>query len=149
MAWKHFSDYYPFVRRINWEDFQQRKSSIFSLLLTRRDLICKQPPSCKWSPSCDVAIWVIIWWTMYYWSSNSSFATVSLRFKTHNSEHTFHIDNKAFCSLILKSNQKREWDMITLLLGFIPAWISNYIYYKVWDEIAYPFLNFNGATVEV
>ena len=31
----------------------------------------------------------------------------------------------------------------------IPAWISNYIHYKVWGEITYPFLNFNGATVEV
>ena len=30
-----------------------------------------------------------------------------------------------------------------------PAWISNYIHYNVWDEITYPFLNFNGATVEV
>ena len=29
----------------------------------------------------------------------------------------------------------------------IPAWISNYIHYKAWDEITYPFLNFNGATV--
>ena len=27
--------------------------------------------------------------------------------------------------------------------------ICNYIHYKVWDEITYPFLNFNGATVEV
>ena len=25
----------------------------------------------------------------------------------------------------------------------------NYIHYNVWDEITYPFLNFNGATVEV
>ena len=31
----------------------------------------------------------------------------------------------------------------------ITAWISNYIHYKVWNEITYPFLNFNGATVEV
>ena len=37
------------------------------------------------------------------------------------------------------------WHDLTL----IPAWISNYIHYKVWDEITYPFLNFNGATVEV
>ena len=29
------------------------------------------------------------------------------------------------------------------------AWISNYIHYKVWYEITYPFLNFNGANVEV
>ena len=27
--------------------------------------------------------------------------------------------------------------------------VSNYIHYKMWDEITYPFLNFNGATVEV
>ena len=29
------------------------------------------------------------------------------------------------------------------------AWIRNHIHYKMWDEITYPFLNFNGATVEV
>ena len=34
-------------------------------------------------------------------------------------------------------------------LTSIPAWISNYFHYKVWDKITYPFLNFNGATVEV
>ena len=27
--------------------------------------------------------------------------------------------------------------------------ISNYFYHKVWDEITYHFLNFNGCTVEV
>ena len=26
---------------------------------------------------------------------------------------------------------------------------KTYIHYKVWDEITYPFLNFNGATLEV
>ena len=31
----------------------------------------------------------------------------------------------------------------------IPAWISNHMPSKVWDEITYPFLNFNGCTVEV
>ena len=34
-------------------------------------------------------------------------------------------------------------------LTLIPASRSNYIHYNVWDEITYPFLNFNGATVEV
>ena len=33
-------------------------------------------------------------------------------------------------------------------LTLIPAWICNRIHYKVWIEITYPFLNFNGATVE-
>ena len=34
-------------------------------------------------------------------------------------------------------------------LTLIPAWISNYTCYKMCDEITYPFLNLNGATVEV
>ena len=34
-------------------------------------------------------------------------------------------------------------------LTLIPAWITNHLPGKVWDEITYPFLNFNGATVEV
>ena len=37
----------------------------------------------------------------------------------------------------------------TYLCVRIFTWISNYIHYKVWDEITYPFLNFNGTTVEV
>ena len=35
------------------------------------------------------------------------------------------------------------------ILTLIPAWISNHIRYKVWDEITYSFLNFNGVTVDV
>ena len=31
----------------------------------------------------------------------------------------------------------------------IPAWISNHMPSNMWDEITYPFLNFNGCTVEV
>ena len=34
-------------------------------------------------------------------------------------------------------------------LSLIPAWISNHLSGKVWDEITYQFLNFNGVTVEV
>ena len=30
-----------------------------------------------------------------------------------------------------------------------PAWISNYIHYKVWGEITYPFPNSSGLTFEV
>ena len=42
------------------------------------------------------------------------------------------------------------WDPFYLHgLTSILAWISNYILYDVWAEITYPFLNFNGATVEV
>ena len=34
-------------------------------------------------------------------------------------------------------------------LTLIPSWICNYIHYDVWDEITYPFPNFNGATIVV
>ena len=34
-------------------------------------------------------------------------------------------------------------------LTLIPAWISDHILSKVWDEIIYSFSNFNGCTVEV
>ena len=34
-------------------------------------------------------------------------------------------------------------------LILIPAWISNYIDYKLWDDITYPFPNFTCAAVEV
>ena len=36
-----------------------------------------------------------------------------------------------------------------LQTGFnIPSCISNYIHYKVWNEITYAFPNFNGATMD-
>ena len=39
--------------------------------------------------------------------------------------------------------------LLTWFNPFILTWVSNYIHYKVWDEITYPFPNFNGAAVEV
>ena len=40
-----------------------------------------------------------------------------------------------------------HWGMCPLLLTLMPEWISNYS--KWWDEIIYPFPNFNDSTVEV
>ena len=34
-------------------------------------------------------------------------------------------------------------------ISLIWTWISNYIYYKMWDEITYSFSHFNDATVDV
>ena len=39
--------------------------------------------------------------------------------------------------------------LLLTCLTLIPAWISNYTDYKVWDEITYPFLNFYSCTIEV
>ena len=35
------------------------------------------------------------------------------------------------------------------LFSFNPARMNNYIHHKMWDEITYPFPEFNGHTVEV
>ena len=49
-----------------------------------------------------------------------------------------------------RTGQPFLWPLLlTWFDCIISAWISNYIHYKVWDEITYPFLNFNGCTVEV
>ena len=34
-------------------------------------------------------------------------------------------------------------------LTLIPSWVNDYIHYKVWDEITYPFLNLNSCTIEI
>ena len=59
----------------------------------------------------------------------------------------------------MKGTKTRPWGRGMGLFGEFQVWtafyiggisrIVNYIHYKVWDEITYPFLNFNGATVEV
>ena len=41
-----------------------------------------------------------------------------------------------------------KWPFYYHGLTLIPAWISNYTLYNVWDEITNPFPNYNGATVE-
>ena len=56
--------------------------------------------------------------------------------------------------LHMASNTKSPWACSSGCfyyhgLTLIPAWISNHMPSKVWGEITYPFLNFNGCTVEV
>ena len=34
-------------------------------------------------------------------------------------------------------------------LTLIPVWINHNTHYNVWDEITYPFIKFNGATIDV
>ena len=52
----------------------------------------------------------------------------------------------------LSTRDKFEFDDLGPILltwfNFNPS-MDNCIHYKVWDEITYPFLNFNGPTVEV
>ena len=41
------------------------------------------------------------------------------------------------------------WPILLTWINFNPSMNSNHMLSKVWDEITYPFLNFNGCTVEV
>ena len=41
------------------------------------------------------------------------------------------------------------WARFVFRYSLVLTWISNYMLGKVWDEITYPFPNFNGFTVEV
>ena len=56
----------------------------------------------------------------------------------------------------MKKKFNKLWSGDALLVPFhkygltlIPAWISNPMPSKVWDETTDPFLKFNGCTVEV
>ena len=41
------------------------------------------------------------------------------------------------------------WPLLLTWFNFNPSKDNNHTHYNVWDEITYPFLNFNGATIEV
>ena len=58
-------------------------------------------------------------------------------------------DHRGFMSPLMQCGIHDIMDGNEQALTLIPAWISNYVPRKVWDEITYPFLNFNGCTVEV
>ena len=42
-----------------------------------------------------------------------------------------------------------QWHFSITCLTWIPAWISKHMPCNVWDEITYPFVKFNGSTLEV
>ena len=64
-------------------------------------------------------------------------------------ENVKRVKGQVFFCLHLNIAYKRPEPEGMSLWNGIPVCISNYIHYKVWDEIAYPLPNFNGATVEV
>ena len=41
------------------------------------------------------------------------------------------------------------WPILLTRINFNPSKDCNHIHYKVWDQITYLVLNFNGAAVEV
>ena len=56
-----------------------------------------------------------------------------------------HKINRSVSSMVTNSRGSLYWHGLTLT----SAWISNYIHYKLWDEITHSSWNFNGLTVEI
>ena len=56
---------------------------------------------------------------------------------------------KGFSFSGIKGTTQHYWPFYLHGITLIPAWTSNHTSSEVWDEITYPFLNSNGATIEV
>ena len=50
-----------------------------------------------------------------------------------------------FNKYLLRQELIKHWNVSKAL---IPAWISNHINYKVWEQIAYPSNNFNDVALK-
>ena len=46
-------------------------------------------------------------------------------------------------------SKRGHWCLAGACFSLIPIWVSNYIHYKEWGDIRYPFPNFKGAIIEV
>ena len=78
---------------------------------------------------------VSTWWLHHVWFSNQSSVNSCRWF-------TFH-----YSSGMLYVTVPLELTWFNINHGL--TWISNHMTSKMWDEITFPFLNFNGCTVEV
>ena len=88
---------------------------------------------------------------------------IILKFCTEHGNVIAQLCEKFQFNLMTEIDIMNKWDFITFEIDMrfswisyittapdtIPAWMSNYIHYKVWVEITYAFPNFNGCTVEV
>ena len=76
--------------------------------------------------------------------------------KTHGHVYQYRLAQGCYCIQLRPAiarwitNWEATWGLFYgHELTLIPAWIRNHIPSKAWDGIIYPFLNFNGCTVEV
>ena len=147
IKWKHFARYCPLCREFTGV-FPSQGTVVWSFDvsfdLSLNKLLSKQL-TCRWfeTPSrsfwrhCKVFYCVCLhipkgskWlWHRYHY------------FLCYN----YHADYQTKNKLCIETRGPFYYYGLTL----IPAWISNHRPSEVWDEITYPFLNFNGATVEV
>ena len=112
------------------------------------------------NPSIALA-WLVPTWCRRVSSGGDYFSCVATSSGRHVIACTWQADTTSgnvqhytwcFSTIDLYATVKLGNNGTRLLLTWItliPAWISNYIHYKVCDEITYPFPNFSGGAVEV
>ena len=96
------------------------------------------------------SIWLIIW--LFWKLPNSckcryrmcdSVEDIDIFLGYETSKHVKSILIEHYIAELKHYKGPFYWHGLTL----IPVWINNHMSCNVWDEITYPFLNFNGATV--
>ena len=96
--------------------------------------------------------WNCVLYVCLYWTVHVSKGESTVLFKCVN---PYYIGkSRGWCKNVKGSNEKcstshelcTRYAHCRLLLW---SWISNHMHTQVWDEITYPFPNFNGCTVEV
>ena len=96
----------------------------YAIIYIFRNIVCK--------------VWVMFSYPQYGKSIFSTFQFISKEF-THC----------ARCGLFCGCTPVNFTRVLHHGLTLIPAWMNNYIHYKVWDEINYSIPNFNGCTADV
>ena len=114
----------------------RRTSKYLSLRKTTEHLM-----GSKWITPCVLLKYVIIL-AFYHINSTPIFSWLFL--------NKWHSRYKPLLSVVNPQVFKNIRALFTTMDQLlISAWISNHIYYKMWDEIIYQFPNFNGAAIEV
>ena len=109
--------------------------------------VCCKIKSYLFSIAVIVVSCVILWYIRsHFCGTQQSIISKILSLAQSFHKKIMHNKNPCHsCFAICHTSGPFYWRGLTLILERI----SNYIHYKVWDEITYPFINFNGCSVEV
>ena len=145
IKWEHFPRYWPFVREVHRLPVnspykgQWRRALMFSLICHRSPV--NSPYKGQWRRALMFSV-ICAW--IKCWVNNREAGDLR--------RHRAHYDVIVIwrVSVIFSPSRTIRWVLILLTwINLYPSMgVSNYIHYKVWDEITYPFTNFNGCKMD-
>ena len=144
IKWKYFPRYWPFVREIHRSPVnfphkgQWRGALMFTLICARKNGWVNNGEAGdlrRYLAHYDVIV-MVLW---YCCTRKYNFS------RNHYLWRSFHLDHSG---ISLQFNSFRDYFHYHGLT-LIPAWICNHMLSKMWDDITYPFSNFNGANIEI